>query len=198
MTLHLINGPQKEPVSLAEAKAHLRLEDNEEDALVQSLIVAARKYLDGYTGYLGHCLITQTWRLDIPEFPLRGIKLPLTPLQSVESIEYYDTEDVQQTVSTDVYEVVTDEASKGVVHLLGDQSWPVSVDDDRLEPIQITFKAGYGDDWNAVPQPIRHAMLLMIGSMYERREPEIVGASISPATFTVESLLQPYRMIGFG
>lgn len=197
MSLTLITGPAVEPLSLAEAKLHLRVDDDltEDDAYIAGLITVARQYLDGPNSWLGRCLVNQTWRLDLCEFD-DCVKLPLPPLQSVTHIKYYDTDDVLQTLSTDVYEVLTSATTYGSVHRLDSQSWPTSISADKKKPIQITFVAGFGADWNAVPVTIRHAMLMLIGHWYESREPVMVGESVSTVPLTVEALLSPYRMLG--
>mgnify|MGYP001233593676 CR=1 FL=1 len=191
MKLTLVTPPAHEPVSLAEAKLHLRIADDatDEDALIASLIVAARQHLDGYSGILGRCLIDQTWALELDGFR-DVIGLPLPPLRSVASVEYYDRDGVLQTVSPDVYDVVAGGTSGGYIQRRPGQSWPAT--GGRSLPVKVTFVAGYGPDWNAVPQPIRHAMLLLVGHWYANRE--AVGAG-APLPFAVDALLTPYRMV---
>lgn len=193
MSLILVQPPALEIMTLAEAKLHLRIETDavEEDALLDRLIVAARQRLDGWTGRLGRALITQTWRLDLPCFRDR-VTFPLPPLQSVEAVEYWDRDDVLQTVSDSVYEVLPGGTAGGRLVRRPNQSWPVDVSDDRAEPVRITFNAGYGDDWNAVPEPIRQALLFLVAHWFEHRGDEAGGM---PAV--VEDMIAPYRVPAF-
>ncbi|MBV9076079.1 MAG: phage head-tail connector protein, partial [Methylobacteriaceae bacterium] len=80
----LIARPGVEPVSLAEAKAHLRLEGSDEDALVAGLVSAARAFVQGTTRL---CLIAQTWRIAAPGWPPgRAIALPVAPVLAVGAV----------------------------------------------------------------------------------------------------------------
>lgn len=197
MSLTLITGPAVEPLTLAEAKQYCRIDGATDDALIGSLITSARERLDGHSGILGRALNTQTWRLDLPSFQ-DTVKLPLPPLQSVSSVKYYDSDDTLQTVASTVYEVIVNGTSGGCVRRLADQSWPTDLDTDRLEPVQITFVAGYGDSWNDVPEPIRLAVAYLVTHYYDRRE--ILGqiAMSGPVDETADALIAPYRMVSLG
>lgn len=196
MSLSLVTAPTVEPVSLAEIKAHLRVDTNDEDAYLHSLISAARQYFDGRSGTLGRALNTQTWKMTLPAFS-DWINIPLPPLQSVSSVKYYDTSDSLQTVATTVYEVIVDGTAGGAVHLLGDQNWPTAVSTNKKEPIEIEFVAGYGDSWNDVPRPIRQAIMFIVAQFYETREPVIQGSVASKIPFTVDAIVAPYRLVGW-
>ncbi|GGA54196.1 head-tail connector protein [Pelagibacterium lentulum] len=66
MASYLVAGPVDEPISLAQAKAHLRIEDDAEDGLIESLIAAARTHLEAITG---SALLRQTWRVVLDAWP---------------------------------------------------------------------------------------------------------------------------------
>lgn len=97
MALFLVMAPSIEPVSLAEAKAHLRVEVNDENSLIQTLITAARQYVETATR---RALLQQTWDDKLDAFPCGAIVLPLSPVTSVTSITYLDTAGVSQTWSS--------------------------------------------------------------------------------------------------
>jgi hypothetical protein len=100
MSLLLISGPAMEPVSLAEAKAHLRIDGSTEDTLVASLITSARVHIETT---LSQSLITQQWALWLDEWPDGGeVKLPLTPVQEVVSITIYDSADTGEIVAPEM------------------------------------------------------------------------------------------------
>lgn len=162
MGLTLITPPADEPVSLADAKAHLRVEDTGDDALITALIVAARREAEHRTG---RALVTQTWKLTLDAFPDGKIELPRPPLASVSSIAYTDADGAPQTVDAGDYQVVIDELI-GYVQPAYGKAWPSA----RQVPgtIAVTFVAGYGAA-AAVPQTVKQWMLLQVGAMYENR-----------------------------
>src|SRR3974377_2319928 len=69
MRLDLITPPAVEPVTLAEAKQHARVEYPDDDALITGMIVAARRMAETR---LRSALITQTWNLYLDSFPSAG------------------------------------------------------------------------------------------------------------------------------
>lgn len=181
-------APAATPVSLAEAKAHLKVESTDEDTLITSLIEAATSWLDGYTGILGRALITQTWRRDFDSFG--AWRLPVGDVIALSSISYYDTDNASQTLASSVYQVLTDEIGPYLA-LKVDQSWPSYY--SRDDAVRVTWTAGYGPNAADVPQAIRQAMLLMIGDWYRSRENTVIGDSASELPLAVKALLAPFR-----
>jgi uncharacterized phiE125 gp8 family phage protein len=182
MGLKLITAPQAEPITLAEAKSHLRITANDEDALIETWIKAAREYCEGYQN---RAYITQTWELALDSFPNERImKIPLPPLQSVTSIKYYDTEGTETVFPSDDYEVDT-YSEPGRISLGYGKSWPSSI----LRPVNgviITFTAGYGDTAADVSEKVKQAIKVLIGLLIMRRRlPKKTGGSgaLSPEQF---------------
>jgi uncharacterized phiE125 gp8 family phage protein/SPP1 family predicted phage head-tail adaptor len=96
MISYLLAGAAEEPVSLAQAKAFLKVDDGAEDGLIATLIGAARLHVEGTTG---RALLAQSWRLVLDEWPENGqVKLPLTPFISIAAIMAYDAEGVGHAV----------------------------------------------------------------------------------------------------
>lgn len=192
MALVLNSGPSVEPLTLLEVKNHLRLDasDNTEDDLLNALITAARQDCEKFQG---RAYITQTWELWLDAFPGQDfIKLNKSPVQSVSSIKYYDTDDTEATFSSDDYFVDT-KSEPGRVVLNYSESWPSTT----LRPangVCVTFVAGYGDAASDVPQYIKNAMLLLIGHLYENREAVITGMTAAQMPFGVEALLWKERV----
>ena len=88
MTVVLTTAPAVEPISLAEAKAHLRIDASDEDALLTALITAARMFVEGT---LGVALITQGWSYFLDFWPSAGcITLPILPAQAVSAVKVHD------------------------------------------------------------------------------------------------------------
>ena len=180
-------------ISRTEAKAHLRVEDTDEDDLIDALIIAAHEKLDGWNGDLGTALITQTWRISFDQFPGgRTFHLPFGPIQTV-TLNYYDGDNADQTFTA--FSVHEDDVSPFVYLDEAQDSWPAT--SIRPDAVRFTVEAGYGDNPDDVPQPIRQAMLLMIGHWHENREQSVVGLSVNELPLGVKALLQNYRRSRF-
>lgn len=198
-SLRLITAPEKEPVTVAEASRHLRLNDStlqqEEYPLVESLITAARQAIDGKDGWLNRVLITQAWELVLDEFPCDEIRIPLPPLQTIVSIKYDDANGVEQTVSSANYIVDTSSEPARVVPI-NTFAWPGTK--DKINAVRVRFTAGFGDDAADVPMPIRAAMLIMIANLYENRQSVGISIAVNEIPMAVDALLAPYRIWSFG
>lgn len=165
MALKLVAAPGVEPVGLSELKNHLRIDSLEEHALLNGFIKSARQYCEGYQN---RAYITQTWELLLDDWPASPSALPLPPLQSVESIKYYDTAGNEHTLDTAEYQVDI-LGYRGRVSLAYGKTWPATT----LRPMNgvvVQFIAGYGDAAADVPERIRTAIKLLASHMYENRE----------------------------
>jgi uncharacterized phiE125 gp8 family phage protein len=187
-TFTIVTQPTEFPVTLDEAKDHLRITDTDNDARIRSLITTATNYVELY---IGRVFITQTWDMWLDEFQ-SVIPIIKPPLQSVTSISYVDTSGDTQTISSSpitTYDVDTD-SIPGRVFLAYNESWPNTRAIKKA--VKIRFIAGYGTAED-VPEPIKQAILLMISHWYEIREPIIFGIpQIVP--YSVESLMSQYRL----
>lgn len=188
MPLVLVTPPESEPVSVPEALTHLRVEGWEDADHVAALIATARQYVEDYTW---RALVTQTWELALDEFPEGAIELAKGRLASVTSVRYVDTAGVEQTLAPAGYQV-DDVREPGRVLPSPGTSWP-STQAGRVNAVRVRFVAGYGVA-AAVPAPIKAALLLIVGHLYEHRELEIVGTITTSLKFSIEALLDPYRL----
>lgn len=186
MHLDVVTAPAAEPVLLAAAKTHLRVDGSDENDLIAALIVAARQYVEDRCGI---ALITQTLKLSLDSFAEK-IRLPRPPVASITQIEYVNTAGTVVTVllaGNNLWRLGAG-AMQSVVVPFFETTWP----DTAAVPgaVQITYTAGYGAAGTAVPGAITQAMLLMIGHWYKNRE------AVSEEQFTVpmavDALLAPY------
>ena len=183
--------PTEEPVSLGEAKLHLRVDGSDEDTLIDSLILTARQEAERL-GWLSCC--TQTWRLYLTGWPAGPVLLPRHPIQSIVSVKWYDASDVQQTVSSTVYALVPEAGCDAQLALANGQAWPTAELSGRMYPVVVEYVTGWGAA-AAVPAAVRQYMLLLIGAMFENREaaipvPGVSGVLVMPF---VDGLLDEYR-----
>lgn len=179
-----------EPITLAEAKLHLRVDHEEENTYITSLIVSARFWAENYTK---RSFISRSLRLSMDWFP-DVILLPRGVTQSVTSIKYYDTGGVDTTLSSSVYSVDTDNEPARIT-LAYNQSWP----DFRAiaNTIRIVWVSGYGAAATAVPDPIKQSMKLAIGHWYENREIVPIGHIVQELPMAAKALLDPFRIKEF-
>jgi uncharacterized phiE125 gp8 family phage protein len=195
MALKVITPPTVEPVSLTEAKLHLRVDGAAEDTLIAGLIQAAREHIENV---LTHCtLCTQTLEYVISQFPggCEAIQLPRPPLQSVTSIKYTDSADVIHTMNAADYCVNTD-GNPGLVTPAYELSWPSS----SLAPsgaVRIRYVAGWGAA-ASVPQALKQAILLLVGHLYENRAVMVNSQVQGEMPFAVTALCGGYLCFMWG
>jgi uncharacterized phiE125 gp8 family phage protein len=179
-------APATTPVTLPEAKAHLRVLHDDDDDLIVSLIETATAYLDGWSGVLGRAIMTQTWRQNFSAFG-EAMRLALGPVASVTSITYFDGSNVSRTLATSVYALFTD-ARGSYVALKPDQTWPATY--GREDAVSITFAAGA----DAAPAPIKTAILIHVAHLYMHRG--AVGDQTSTLPLSHQALIAPHRKVG--
>jgi len=140
----LITPAPSEPLTLAEAKLHLRVETEfeDDDSLINSLITAARKYTEDISSSI---FLPQTWRLILDAFPYRcyeEITLRKRPVSRVVSIKYIDQDGNQQTLDPALYQV-DNSGFLARIRPAYNQYWPYAR--CQLNAVEVTFIAGYGD-----------------------------------------------------
>ena len=186
-------GPLVEPVLLDDVKAHLRVSESDEDVLITSLITAARVHVEHL---LMRKMINQSWSYFLDQWPDNDtICLPLNPVSSVNEIEVYDGENNSAAVASTQYYVDV-ESDPGRIVWLGAQGKPKP---ERVaNGIEVKFTAGYGDNPEDVPAPLRQAITLLVTHWYERREPVEVGEQPAQVPMMITTLINPYRCLRIG
>jgi uncharacterized phiE125 gp8 family phage protein len=184
--------PAAMPVSLADAKQHLRVLHSEDDLLITGLIAAATSHLDGWTGILGRALVTQTWSQGFAAFAPR-LDLPVGPVASVVSLRYVNAAGALETAPAALYDLLED-ARGAYILLKSGEAWP-EANPRAAQPVVATYVAG--QPAADVPPAIRAALLLMVGDLYANRESTASAAAAIPMSTTVAALLAPWRRVGF-
>ena len=188
MALVLTTGPAVEPVTLAEAKAHLRIDGDAEDTLVSSLIITSRLHIEAA---MGLAMITQGWSYIIDAWPQgREVALPLRPVQSIAAVRLYAADGTIETLADDTYLLDGSGTPARVVRAAA-SPWPRPT--RAASGIEVAFVAGFGDAPAEVPAPVRQAILLLVAHWHEHREPVQIGAPGALVPTMVSELLQPYR-----
>ena len=179
--------PAVEPVTLDEAKAHLREDTADEDALIMRLVTAAREEAERHTGC---AFITQSWTLwrdAWPENAVRALSIPRPPLISVSSVAVYDRSGAQNVLSNDLY-IVDSVGAPGRVVLKS--TTVLSADLREVNAIAVAFDAGYGTATTDVPDAVRTAILHIVAHLHEAR-----GERATAPPTQALALLAPFRVI---
>ena len=197
MRTKLIVPPSIEPVTLAEVKAHARIEIDvtEDDNLLNGLISTARQFVENY---IHGGLISQTWIMSLDQKDRFSrcdyITLPLKPVLSIEEVNSFDRANGEGRAFMDYY------LDGNRLCLEDGAYWPYNT--RQLGAVTIKFTVGYGESAADVPAPIRQAILMLVAHLYENRSALIDPLTNSPSTnvmpFSVSALLQPYRSFFIG
>lgn len=163
MSLVITSEPAAEPVTLDEAKSHLKVDVTDEDTLIESLITTARKHIEQLTWLQ---LISATYTLKMDCLPTGAIIVPRPPLQSVSSITYEDENDATQTLATSEYTVDASSFPGRIVPAFG-ESWPATL--GHINDVTVAYIAGYGDSGTSVPGPLKHAILMLTEYLHKNR-----------------------------
>lgn len=197
MSLLVTTAPPAEPLSLADAKTHLRVTSTAEEDYIESLIKVARGYVESVTGRV---LVERSIRWTVDDFPCGDDsvwRLPVSPVQSIESIVYTDTNGTEVTWASSNYLLHTDE-DRPYIYLAFEKSWPSDVRDIR-NAVKVNMIAGYADDAGSpisytanIPSEIIHAIKLLVGHWYWRRHAASADA-LSEIPMGVAALLVDYK-----
>ncbi|KPF65509.1 hypothetical protein IP69_17585 [Bosea sp. AAP35] len=185
MTPLALTPPAQEPVSLAEARAFLRLDQTDEDDLLGTLITAARLMVEAASGRL---LVDQAWRIVIDRWPDSGeIRLPLSPVSALTAARVYDALGAAQPVATTALQL-DGQADPPMLRIVAEVP---EIGRDR-SAIEIDVVAGFGATATAVPVLLRQAVLRLAARWFERRG-DVVGRDAEALPPEILALIAPFR-----
>lgn len=191
-SLKRVTSPAVEPVTLAEAKAHLRVDDTNSDTEITAMIRAAREWVETY---LDRSLVHTQWRATYDTFPWE-FELPRPPMASsgtttAVAVTYTLETGSTATLDATTYRVDRDD-TPGVIRTVYSGTWPGHLADANA--VTVTWWGGYGADGTSVPQAVRSAMLMLIAHFYETRGATVsTGAVPQDVPFGVKALLDSVR-----
>ena len=184
MTLFPTAPPAAEAVTLAEAKAHLRVDGNDEDALIAQLITVAREHLERETARV---LISRPFRLCLDDWPADGvIRIGCGPVREVTGVTVYD--DKGNATAVPLADHLLDGEARPARLWLRDT--PAAL--QALNGIEIDFVAGFGASGADVPDTLKRAMLLHVAAMFALRGAIPVEAQPAVMPPGYERLIAPY------
>lgn len=197
MALKLITPPDTEPVETDPAKlTHMRVIDIGDKTLdaaetqyIQDLISVARETCEEHQN---RAYLTQTWELWLDYWP-PVLMVPRPPLQSVESIKWYDRDNQEYTIAPEDYFVDT-MSEPGRIAPNPGKAWPSGI--RPTSGICVTFVAGHTEA-EKVPRRVRQAILLLAAEWYENREATTITGSASGDKYSKEMSFGVTRLLNY-
>lgn len=181
-----IAGPAVEPVTTAEMRGLLRLDDAAEDTFLAALIPAARRHVEDLCG---RRLIEQRWRVTLEAWPReRAVKLPLSPIARIEAVRPFGPEGAAADLAPTLYRLDPADPPRLVLN-------PTApAPGQGAEGIQIDLVAGYGASAAEVPPPLVQAVRMLVARWFENRGDERDAAPLPPDLLALLAPYQPRRL----
>jgi uncharacterized phiE125 gp8 family phage protein len=195
MSLQLITPPAAVPISLAEVRAQLRVDDGTEDALLMAYVRSATDMVEQMSGLK---LLEQVWDWSTDQFPPHcdWIRLPLAPLIAVEQITYLDPQGVGLTLLPETYLVRgVGSVQPARLILAPNKTWPNTLRGPAA--ITVRMRVGFGTDHNSSPESLRQSIGMLAAYWFSMREAAAIGPDYGPVSdvpFSVKQILEPYKL----
>ncbi|MBB5050548.1 putative phiE125 gp8 family phage protein [Afipia massiliensis] len=186
MPAYLVTAPAAEPLSLTDAKNFLRVEHGDDDAIITSLVSAARNHVEALT----RCaLITQTWRLVLDRWPDGGRIAPrIGPLRTLTAVRVFDPAGEASVIDPDIFVV---DVAAGV---LAAPAWSLPVPGRSVAGIELDIEVGFGAA-SDVPQTLRQAIRMLVAHWYENRGLIAIGSSVAMMPASVNAMISSHRVL---
>ena len=186
-TYQVITPASTYPVSLTEAKSHLKVDTTADDTYITSIIKAATQLSEEYTNrFFIDTVIDQTCS-DFAQLQT----LFKSKVSAVAHVKYYDSDNSLQTLSATVYDTQLNyEPSQ--IQLADDKSFPEIT--KRNDAVVARYTVGYGSAASDVPEIIKQAILLTIGNFYQNRNSVVIGRIATELPMNVKWLLDTYKV----
>lgn len=182
--LKLVTPPASPVVTLAEAKKHVRAEyHTDDDTYLEGLVAVATAFIEGPNG-IGIALSPQTWRLSLDCFPCE-IRIPLGPVSAITSIGYTDSNGDDATVDDWRVDFDTEPCRLWPSR---DVAWPAVTHEPGA--VKVVFVTGHP----ACPPDLKHAVLLIVGHLYEHREAVTSDVKAEELPMGVQRILEHHRV----
>ena len=183
----LLSGPAAEPIALAHAKQHLRVEHDDDDDIIAALIAGSRIHVETQTR---RALIAQSWRLGRDVWPDSGFVAVLpVPLIALDAARIHKADGTTQAIAVGSF--IVDKATAPA--RLGFARGALPIPERPLAGIEIDVTCGYGDAPEDVPEPLRQAIRLLVAHWYENRG--LVADQVAMLPQTAAALIAPFRVL---
>jgi uncharacterized phiE125 gp8 family phage protein len=186
-TYQVITPASTYPVSLTEAKSHLKVDTTADDTYITSIIKAATQLSEEYTNRLFIDTVIDQTCSDFAQLQT----LFKSKVSAVAHVKYYDSDNSLQTLSATVYDTQLNyEPSQ--IQLAENQSFPTIT--KRNDAVVARYTVGYGSAASDVPEIIKQAILLTIGNFYQNRNSVVIGRIATELPMNVKWLLDTYKV----
>lgn len=187
MSAFLLMAPTVEPLSVPDAKHFLRVEHGDDDALIASLVAAARNHVEALT----RCgLITQTWRLVLDGWPDNGrIKSRIGPLRTLVAARIYNESGTAGVIDIDRFVI---DPAKGVIAAPG---WSLPMPGRAVAGIELDVELGFGATAGDVPPTLLQAIRMLVAHWYENRGLIAIGQSVAMMPASVNAMISSHRVL---
>ena len=175
------------PVSLTEAKTHLKVDTSADDTYIESLIKAATQLSEEYTNRFFIDTVVEQYASSFKELET----LYKSKVSSVLQIKYYDSDNSLQTLSATVFNTQLN-YEPAQIQLADGQSFPSIA--KRNDAVRARYTVGYGSSASDVPEIIKQAILLTIGNFYQNRSSVVIGRIATELPQNVKWLLNTYKV----
>lgn len=187
MAAILLSTPALEPVSVAEAKSYLRVETGDDDAVIASLIAAARSHVEAMTR---RAMIAQTWRTVLDAWPPDGrLRLRTGPVRALIAARVFDTGGNASTIDPATF--VLDKATD----VVASPAWALPQPGRATAGIELDIQLGYGTAASDVPDALRHAIRVLVAHWYDNRGQVAIGQSVPMMPASVTAILHSFRVL---
>ena len=205
----LTTAPATEPITLAEVKAHGRIDTSADDLYITELIIAVRQMFETETH---RAFMNQSWTLWYDAPPIRcgitgqwwdGVRegarvetvinhldLRPTQLSSITQVNSYGTDNVATVFASTNY--FLDKVSNPARLVLNQGStWPTSLRPANALSVEVV--SGYGANPSDVPAEIRHILKAAVLNWYSSRGDCASQKQIDAANRFIKPMIQKYR-----
>ena len=181
-----------EPITVSEAKAHLRVDTTDDDSYITNLIKVARQSAEiSLRRSLG---VNQVYQVAYKTYPTvqRKLRIPNPPFISATSLKYFDLDNVEQTVASDKLVIDSTGDTNAFVAIKSSGLFN-SISFEKVAPVVFTYTAGYSDVAD-IPQPIIQGMYLLLSHYYDTREPISYTGTPIAIPRSVDFLFNQYKV----
>lgn len=191
----VVTAPVVAPITLAEAKLHLRVDADDEDDLITSLVQASVGYAESF---MGRALVARTLDFFLDAFPDNGdpIRPPLPPLIEVDGVFYTDADGDEVEFTSFEVDTASEPAR---IYLVPTVSWPTTVR-DSANAVRVRYVAGHVQATGSppaldgdIPADIKAAILLTVGTLFEYRQ-TVTDVSSTMVPWSAEQLFRRHRV----
>jgi uncharacterized phiE125 gp8 family phage protein len=190
-----LTAPAVEPLTLLEVKEACRIDGPDQDGFLARAIKAARELIEGPDG-AGLVLVASQWRMQLDDLAAE-LWIPMGPVIAIDNLQYLDTAGALQTIPPADYQWRPGRFEARIKPAYG-QSWPPV--HRQYDAVRVTFTAGFAGTEQEppslamIPEPLRIAMLMLIGHWHEHRETMAVGTFPTEVGYGFDELVNRYRV----